>query len=88
MLWTLAEIGMDFEFILASPTMGPGGHVSKGNKPYGVVDTPEYDAMNPNRTVSMIDDNGFILWESNSIVRYRRRVSVIRRKLRKRKPLS
>lgn len=69
-LWTLAEIGMEFEFILASATMGPGGHVSKGNKPYGIVDTPEYRAMNPNGTVPTIDDGGFILWESNSIVRY------------------
>jgi glutathione S-transferase len=50
--------------------MGPGGHVSKGNKPYGVVDTPEYRSMNPNGTVPTIDDGGFILWESNSIVRY------------------
>lgn len=69
-LWTLAEIGMDFEFILASATMGPGGHVSKGNQPYGVVDTPEYRAKNPNGRVPTIDDSGFVLWESNSIVRY------------------
>jgi len=69
-LWTLAEIGMDFEFILASATMGPGGHVARGNPPYGIVDTPEYRAMNPNGTVPTIDDDGFVLWESNSIVRY------------------
>jgi len=69
-LWTLAEIGMEFEFVLASATMGSDGHVSKGHKPYGIVDTPEYRAMNPNGTVPTIDDDGFILWESNSIVRY------------------
>jgi glutathione S-transferase len=69
-LWALGEIGLEFEFILASATMGPGGHVSKGNPPYGVVDTPEYRAMNPNGTVPTIADNGFVLWESNSIVRY------------------
>lgn len=69
-LWTLAEIGMEFELILASATMGPGGHVSKGNEPYGIVDTPAYRQMNPNGTVPTIDDEGFILWESNSIVRY------------------
>ena len=69
-LWTLAEIGLDFEFILASATMGPGGHIAKGNKPFGVVDTPEYRARNPNGRVPTIDDDGFVLWESNSIVRY------------------
>ncbi len=69
-LWTLAEIGMDFEFILASATMGPGGHVAKGHKPYGVVNTAEYRAKNPNGRVPTIDDDGFVLWESNSIVRY------------------
>lgn len=69
-LWTLAEIGLDFELILASRTMGPGGHVSKGNKPYGIVDTPEYRAKNPNGRVPTIEDGGFVLWESNSIVRY------------------
>jgi len=69
-LWTLAEVGLDFELILASGEMGPGGHVAKGNKPYGVVDTPEYRAKNPNGRVPTIDDDGFVLWESNSIVRY------------------
>ena len=69
-LWTLSEIGLEFEFILASATMGPGGHVSKGNKPFGVVDSSEYRAKNPNGRVPTIDDDGFVLWESNSIVRY------------------
>ncbi len=37
---------------------------------YGVVNTPEYRALNPNGLVPTIDDDGFILWESNSIIRY------------------
>jgi glutathione S-transferase len=37
---------------------------------YGIVQTPEYKAMNPNSLVPTIDDDGFILWESNVIVRY------------------
>ncbi|MCG8545964.1 MAG: glutathione S-transferase family protein [Alphaproteobacteria bacterium] len=69
-LWALGEIELNFEFILASATMGPDGSVDKGNAPFGVVDTPEYRAMNPNGTVPTIDDDGYILWESNSIVRY------------------
>lgn len=69
-LWTLAEIGLEFELILASGVMGPGGHVAKGNKPFGLVDTPQYRAMNPNGRVPTIDDDGFVLWESSSIVRY------------------
>lgn len=32
--------------------------------------TPEYLAMNPNRLVPAIDDDGFTLWESNAILRY------------------
>ena len=69
-LWTLAEIGIDFDFILASGVMGPGGHVAKGNTPFGVVDTPQYRALNPNGRIPTIDDDGYVLWESNAICRY------------------
>ncbi len=69
-LWALSEIGIEFEFILASATMGPHGSVYKGNRPYGIVDTPAFRAMNPNGTVPAVDDVGFSLWESNTIVRY------------------
>jgi glutathione S-transferase len=37
---------------------------------FGVVNTPEYRAMNPNGRVPTIDYDGFVLWESNVIVRY------------------
>ena len=37
---------------------------------YGVVDTPEYRRLNPNGLVPTIIDDGFVLWESNAIVRY------------------
>ena len=38
----------------------------------GGLTPPEYRRMNPNRKVPLIDDGGFILWESNAIVRYLR----------------
>lgn len=56
-LWTCAELGVKYERIDAG-------------KQYGVNDTPEYLAMNPNGLVPTIDDGGFILWESHAIVRY------------------
>jgi glutathione S-transferase len=37
---------------------------------FGNLDTPEYGMLNPNRLVPTIDDNGFVLWESNAIVRH------------------
>ena len=37
---------------------------------FGIVNTPEYRARNPNGLVPTIDDDGFVLWESNAIVRY------------------
>ena len=56
-LWCLGELGLPFERIDAGME-------------HGVVASPEYVAMNPNSRVPTIDDDGFVLWESNAIVRY------------------
>ncbi|MEO6984350.1 MAG: glutathione S-transferase [Paralcaligenes sp.] len=56
-LWCADELGISYENVTA------GG-------PFGVVNTPEYRAMNPNGLVPCIKDDDFILWESNAIVRY------------------
>jgi glutathione S-transferase len=56
-LWACAELNLKFERIDA------GGQ-------FGVNNTPEYLAMNPNGRVPTISDDGFILWESHVIVRY------------------
>jgi len=37
---------------------------------FGGNDRPEYLAMNPNGLVPVIEDDGFVLYESNAIVRY------------------
>ena len=55
--WACAELGLDFE------PMDFGGR-------FGGARTPEYLALNPNGLVPTIDDDGFVLWESHSIVRY------------------
>ena len=56
-LWCCGELKLPFERIDA------GGQ-------FGVTDTPEYRAMNPNGLVPTIDYDGFILWESHAILRY------------------
>ena len=56
-LWCLGELGLEYERIEAGMQ-------------FGVNNTPEYKAMNPNGLVPTIDEDGFILWESNVIVRY------------------
>ena len=56
-IWALREMDMPFE------RLDVGGA-------FGVVDTPAYKAMNPNSRVPTMDEDGFILWESNAIVRY------------------
>jgi glutathione S-transferase len=37
---------------------------------FGGNNTPEYLAINPNARVPTIDDDGFVLWESNACLRY------------------
>ena len=56
-LWVCGEIGLRFE------RENLGG-------PFGGNDKPEYRALNPNGRVPTIIDDGFVLWESNSITRY------------------
>jgi len=56
-LWALEELAIPY-------------HRTDLGGPFGGLDKPEYRAMNPNGKIPVIDDNGFILWESNVIVRY------------------
>jgi len=69
-LWGCAEAGVEVELTLASATNGPQGNIYNGFKPYGIVDSAEYRAMNPNGTVPTIQDGDFVLWESNAILAY------------------
>jgi glutathione S-transferase len=56
--WALEELGVDYRQIDAG-------------RSFGVVDTPEYLAKNPNGLVPTLEtSDGFVLWESNAIVRY------------------
>jgi len=56
-LWCCEEMGLKYERIDAGGT-------------FGVVNTPQYRALNPNGLVPTIEDGPFVLWESNAIVRY------------------
>jgi len=56
-VWCADELGIAYERIEA------GGA-------FGVVNTPEFLALNPNGLVPVIEDDGFVLYESNAIVRY------------------
>jgi glutathione S-transferase len=56
-LWCLGELVLPYERIDAGMS-------------HGVVNTPEYRRMNPNGLVPTLEEDGFILWESHSIIRY------------------
>jgi glutathione S-transferase len=56
-LWCLEELALPYERIDAGLQ-------------HGVVNTPEYRRMNPNGLVPTLEDDGFIVWESHTIVRY------------------
>lgn len=56
-MWAVGELKLDHVL-----------HVSGGS--FGGLDTPEYGRMNPNRQIPTIRDDGFVLWESHTIVRY------------------
>ena len=56
-MWAVAELDLPHERVDA------GMH-------FGGVNEDWYRAMNPNGRVPVINDDGFVLWESNAIVRY------------------
>ncbi|HTW29310.1 MAG TPA: glutathione S-transferase family protein [Acetobacteraceae bacterium] len=56
-VWLLEELQLPYERVDA------GGE-------YGRTDTPEYRALNPNRSVPVLQEDNYVLWESNAILRY------------------
>jgi glutathione S-transferase len=56
-MWCVGELGLPHERIDAGMA-------------FGRVNDPDYRALNPNGRVPTIEDDGFVLWESNAIVRY------------------
>jgi glutathione S-transferase len=56
-LWLLDELGLPYERIEAGMR-------------FGRVNDPDYRAMNPNGRIPTLVDGGYVLWESNSILRY------------------
>ncbi|WP_145523169.1 glutathione S-transferase family protein [Yersinia rohdei] len=56
-LWCLEELGLSYERI------DVGGQ-------FGKLNDPQYRALNPNGLIPCLQDEDFILWESNTIVRY------------------
>src|SRR5262245_53018495 len=56
-VWAARELSLPFLLVNAG-------------REFGLVHTSEYLRMNPNARVPVIDDDGFVLWESNVIVRY------------------
>ena len=56
-MWTLAELKIPYK-----------RHNVGGS--FGGTNTDSYARMNPNKLVPTMNDQGFILWESNAIVRY------------------
>lgn len=56
-LWCLEELGLEYER-------------TDAGLQFGVVNTPEYRQMNPNGLVPTLEEDGFVIWESHTIVRY------------------
>ncbi|HEX7926437.1 MAG TPA: glutathione S-transferase N-terminal domain-containing protein, partial [bacterium] len=56
-LWTCEELKLPFE------RTDVGGAFAFKNR-------PDYLDLNPNGRVPTVDDDGYVLWESNVIIRY------------------
>ncbi|CAM3269222.1 MULTISPECIES: glutathione S-transferase family protein [Yersinia] len=56
-LWCLEDLGIEYQ------------QIDAGGK-FGKLDDPNYRSLNPNGLIPCLQDGDFILWESNTIVRY------------------
>ncbi len=56
-MWLVDELGL------------PHRHIEAGGR-FGGLDDPAFRAMNPHGKVPVIDDDGTIVWESQTILRY------------------
>ncbi|HET7570836.1 MAG TPA: glutathione S-transferase family protein [Gammaproteobacteria bacterium] len=56
-LWMAHYLELDYEFVLVDLTKG-------------AQKTPEHLALNPNGRMPVLEEDGFVLWESNAIVDY------------------
>jgi glutathione S-transferase len=56
-LWALDELGLKYERTDAGMN-------------FGVVNTPEYRKLNPNGLVPTVEEDGFVIWESHTILRW------------------
>jgi glutathione S-transferase len=56
-LWMCEELGLKFD------RKDVGGS-------FGGLDTPQFVALNPNKSVPVIEDGGAIVWESHAILRF------------------
>lgn len=56
-IWTLDELGVEFERIDCG-------------REFGGLDTPEYLSNNPNGRVPTVQDGDLVMWESQAICRY------------------
>ena len=56
-MWLIGELAIEYQ------------HIEAGGQ-FGGLDTPEFRAMNPHGRIPVIKDNGTIVWESHTILRY------------------
>ena len=56
-MWLIAELGLEHQ------------RVDVGGS-FGGLDSPEFLKMNPNGRIPVIDDDGIVIWESHTILRY------------------
>ena len=69
-IWGRLSSGNVQKVVICANVLGLAYERIEAGMQHGVVDTPAYRRMNPNGLVPTIDDDGFVLWESNAIVRY------------------